>query len=74
MLRPPDGRLVDEMVDCYLEWRETAAAVATAYQRWVHASRAEERRRYSVYTASLDQEESAAITYAMAVADLEQRL
>jgi hypothetical protein len=71
---PPDDHLVDEMVDCHLAWRESAAAVATAYEQWFHAPRAEERRRYSAYAASLDQEESAAITYELAVADVEQSL
>jgi hypothetical protein len=70
----PEAHLVDEMVDCYLEWRESAAAVGTAYQQWFHAPRAEERRRYSAYAASLDQEESAATTYEMAVADVQQWL
>jgi hypothetical protein len=51
-----------------------AAAVATAYEQSFHARRAEERRRYSAYAASLDQEESAAITYELAVADVEQSL
>jgi hypothetical protein len=74
MLWPPEAHLVDEMIDCYLEWRETATAVASAYRQWFHAPRDEGRRRYSAYTASLDQEEAAAITYELAVADVEQWL
>lgn len=74
MLRPPEAHLVDEMVDCYLDWRETAAAVASAHRQWLHAPRDEGRRGYSAYTASLDQEEAAAITYALAVDDVEQWL
>ncbi len=71
---PPATYLVDEMVDCYVEWRECAAAVATAYRRWSDAPPGERHRWYSGYTASLDQEQSAATSYERAASDVQQRL
>jgi hypothetical protein len=71
---PPGALVVDDMVDCYLDWRECASEVAAAYQRWRQAPREEGSLRYSAYTASLDQEDSAAILYELAVADVEQWL
>ena len=68
------SRLVDDMVDRYLDWRECASEVAAAHRRWSHAPRSEGFQRYSAYVASLDQEESAAIMYELAVADVEQWL
>jgi hypothetical protein len=62
------------MVDRYLEWHECAIAVAAAHQRWCNAPREEGRRRYSAFVASLDQEESAALLYELAVAEVEQWL
>jgi hypothetical protein len=64
---PPEADLADEVSDCYVEWCESAGEVATAYQRWSEAPSAEERARYSAYIASLDQEQSAALAYELAV-------
>ena len=55
------------MLDCYVEWRESAGEVATAYQRWSEAPVAEERARHWAYIASLGQEQSAALAYELAV-------
>jgi hypothetical protein len=71
---PREARLVDDMVDSYVDWRECASAAAAAYQRWRDAPRGEGSRRCSAYMALLDQEESAAILYELAVADVEQWL
>jgi hypothetical protein len=71
---PPGPRLVDDMVDCYLGWRECASAVGAAYQRWCHAPREEGSLRYSAYVATLGHEDTAAILYELAVADVEQWL
>ena len=73
-LSPPEAHLVDRMKDRYAEWRECAAAVATAYERWFDAPRGEQHQQYSAYTASLDQEQSAAMSYEHAVADVHHRL
>jgi hypothetical protein len=74
LLSPSDAHLVDQMTERYVEWRARAAAVATAYERWSGAPRREEHQRYSSYTASLDQEQSAATTYEQAVAELRHAL
>ncbi len=69
-----EAHLVDEMLGCYLEWRESAGEVATAYQRWFDAPAAEERARNSASIASLDQEQSAALAYELAVEHCLERL
>jgi hypothetical protein len=68
------SRLVDEMLDRYLEWREDATSVAECYRRWSGAPAREEAWRFSVYMAALEQEESAACSYASVVAELERWL
>ena len=74
LMSPAEARLVDEVMDCYVKWHESAAASANAYRRWADAPRDEQPRRYSAYTAWLDQEQSAARSYELAVADVEHWL
>jgi hypothetical protein len=68
-IRSPEY-LVNELVECYVEWRDCAAAVAAAYRRWSGGPHGEKHRWYSGYTASLDQEQSAAMSYERAVSDV----
>ena len=63
-----------EMLDRYVEWREDAAAVAEAYRRWSGATARDEAWRFSVYMAALEQEDSAAKSYAAVVAELDRWL
>ena len=70
---PPD-ELVDEMVMSYVDWREDAAAVEPAYVWWSEAPSGEEAQSFAAYCAALDQEESAAATYALAVLKLQRVL
>jgi hypothetical protein len=65
-------RLVDEIIDLHLDWREEAAAVADAYESWAGAPAGEERRCFAVYTAALDREEAAARNYADVLANGER--
>jgi hypothetical protein len=74
ILARPMSRLVDEMLDRYVEWREDATAVAECYRRWSGAPAREEAWRFSVYMAALEQEESAADTYAAVIAELDRWL
>ena len=60
----PRDELIDEMLACYAEWRDEVAAVDDAYRYWCAAPAAERDRRFGVYIAALDQEESAAMVYA----------
>ena len=73
-LGPAAAYLVDEMVACYAEWRGCAGAVANAYRRWSESLPSEGDRLYSAYIASLEQEQAAAATYELAVADVKDWL
>jgi hypothetical protein len=68
------SRLVDEMLDRYIEWREDARGVANAYTQWSGAPALEEEWRFSVYMASLELEESSARTYAAVVTEVDSWL
>ena len=70
------GWLVDEMLDCYLRWRLAERAECDAYQEWasVTGTRTERGLRFAAYLESVDQEESAACSYARAVRAIELRL
>jgi hypothetical protein len=68
------SRLVDEMLERYVEWHEAAASVHAAYLEWSGAPPGDKAWRFSVYMAALDQEESAANTYAAVVGELGHRL
>jgi hypothetical protein len=59
---------VDELLDCYLSWREECHAVRLAYRRWTDSARAEDSLAYAAYVAALDREERAACTYAERIA------
>ena len=62
--------LVDEMLECYLEWRRESSAARTAYDRWSIAPRGEAELYFGTYAAALDREEAAARHYAHAVQEL----
>ena len=62
--------LVDEMLATYVDWRQAAWAVGEAYGHWSDASAPERSVRHAAYIAALDREESAALGYAAAVADV----
>jgi hypothetical protein len=55
---------VDELLECYVSWREECHAVRLAYQRWVDSTRCEARLAYAGFVAALDREEHAARAYA----------
>jgi hypothetical protein len=66
--------LLDDLLDGYVDWRESARAVADAYARWSFASGAERALRFAAHTAALDREQKTAAAYADAVTDVERRL
>ncbi len=68
------SRLVDEMIERYVNWREECAAVRASYQYWSSAEPAESRMAFAVYNAALDREECAAAVYAGAISSLERFL
>jgi hypothetical protein len=63
--------LLHMVAECYLSWREDASVVAEAFARWRTAPRDERSRRFAAYGAALDQEATAAETYATALSDCE---
>jgi hypothetical protein len=48
---------LDDLLDGYVDWRESARAVADAYARWSFASGPERALRFAAYIATLDQEQ-----------------
>jgi hypothetical protein len=66
--------LLDDLLDGYVEWRESARAVGEAYARWSFASGPERATRFAAYTATLDQEQKTAAAYAETVTDIGRRL
>ena len=73
-LQWPADVLFDDLVDGYVDWRESARAVAQAYDRWSFAFGSERAVRFAAYTATLDQEQKTAAAYAEAVTDVERWL
>jgi hypothetical protein len=59
---------VDELMDYYVSWRESCAAVAVSYEKWRRSDRPEKALAFSAYVAALDREEQAATDYQRAVA------
>jgi hypothetical protein len=59
---------VDELMDHYVSWRESCAAVAVSYESWRCSDRLEQALAFSTYVAALDREEQAATDYQRAVA------
>lgn len=66
-------RLVDEMVERYVDWREECAAVEEAYRCWSTSS-APCTMEFAIYNAALDREECAARLYAGALSRLKRCL
>jgi hypothetical protein len=63
-------RLVDEMMDDYVSWREACAAVALSYENWECSEPRDMKLAFGVYVAALDGEEQAATAYQRAVAQV----
>ncbi|HEX3804320.1 MAG TPA: hypothetical protein VHV75_15900 [Solirubrobacteraceae bacterium] len=59
-----DPWVIDELIECYVSWREECHAVHQAYELWVDSTRALEWLTYARYVAALDREERAARAYA----------
>jgi hypothetical protein len=64
--------LVDEMIDAYVEWREERDHVNAAYVAWSAAVADEAGLAFVAYSAALDREEQASLTYQDAVLCLGQ--
>ena len=58
---------LDELMDCYLRWRDASRSAAESYRHWNLASRADGDSACRRYAAALDREEEAAARYRSAV-------
>jgi hypothetical protein len=65
-----DRKLVDRLVDAYVDWREECVCVWEANERWSAAPQPERRLAFSGYRAALEREEHASRVYAELVARL----
>jgi hypothetical protein len=63
-LPDPTLDLIDSMLDSELAWRESVAAVGSAYRTWCAAPDHDRGLSFSCYVAALDQEEAAAAAFA----------
>jgi hypothetical protein len=61
---PVRGRLANEAIEYYVDWRHACAVVRHAYEQWSRASADDRALSFGAYRAALDQEESAASLYA----------
>jgi hypothetical protein len=57
-------RLVDELVEAYIVWRETCARVSDAYRSWASETGPCGNVAFGLYMSALDAEEQAAEVYA----------
>jgi hypothetical protein len=57
-------RLVDKLVDAYIDWRGECARVDDAYRSWASEIGPSGRVAFGFYMAALDAEEQAAEVYA----------
>lgn len=66
------ARLIDELMDSYVSWREQCLMVHEAYDRWVHGPRADREPSFEAYKIALDLEEHASSVYAKRVRRFER--
>jgi hypothetical protein len=58
---------LDELMDCYLRWRDASRTAAESYRHWAIAPPADRDGGFTDYAAALDREEEAAACYRSAV-------
>jgi hypothetical protein len=61
---PIEDRVVDAMIQAYVDWREESSAVWDAYTRWSSVPSTDAGLAYAAYRAALDRERQAADVYA----------
>ena len=74
MDRLPRKRLIDGLMDAYVDWRNACARVSDAYRSWGLDTGSRARVTFGRYMAALDAEESAAEAYATAITRVSRRL
>ena len=68
----PIPALIDRVLFTYIDWHETIDVVADTYTRWCAAPAVDEAARFATYMAALDQEQTAAATYAASIEELKR--
>lgn len=58
------SRLVDKMIDAYVDWREASDLVKDAYRHWGSATGSAASTAHGFYSTALDHEERTAEVYA----------
>jgi hypothetical protein len=57
-------KLIDRVMDAYVDWRQESAQVDLAYRRWSMAAASDPADAFAEYAAALDREEIASRSYA----------
>ena len=57
------AKVIDELMDMYVEWRDSCMVLDKAYHRWSSVSASERDRAFVEYRAALDWEEHASAVY-----------
>jgi hypothetical protein len=65
-------RLLDRLVDAYVDWREACGRVNDAYRSWSSESSPRNKAAFGAYLAALDAEQQAAEVYAGFVSGAEK--
>ena len=65
----PLSDVIDEVLFLYTEWLDEATGVEEIYRRWSAAPSVEREHWHGAYIAALDQEEAAALMYAITAAE-----
>jgi hypothetical protein len=64
------SQLIDDIMECYVTWREQSAAVDAAYESWKRAPSSLEALAFDAYVSALDREEQAASQYRRVVEEV----
>jgi hypothetical protein len=63
VLSRENRRLLDSLIEAYVNWREECLALEDAYRRWSSAAKPDAELAFAAYMAGLDREESASMLY-----------
>ena len=69
-----DTRLVDRLIDAYVDWHEACLRVGDRYRSWTRAGGLDATLAYRRYVAALDHEERAANAYSELVSQAAKRV
>jgi hypothetical protein len=69
-----EKRLVDKMIDAYVDWRDACLAVNDAYRHWASATGVGAAAAFGRYQRALDTEEFAADDYARLVRRVDRHI